>query len=39
MDDLFARFHAQLAAHGYVAQKGQIIDATFLEVPLRYLKA
>lgn len=31
MDVLFERFHEQLAAHGYVAQKGQMIDATFVE--------
>jgi len=30
---LFARFHEQLAARGYVARAGQIIDATFVEVP------
>ena len=30
---LFARFDAQLQAHGYVAQGGQMIDATFVEVP------
>jgi IS5 family transposase len=30
---LFARFSEQLARHGYVAKSGQIIDATFLEVP------
>lgn len=30
---LFQRFHEQLAGHGYVAQKGQMIDATFVEVP------
>lgn len=30
---LFARFHEQLAAHGYVAKAGQMIDATFIEVP------
>jgi transposase, IS5 family len=33
MDDLFARFHEQLAGYGYVAQKGQMIDATFVEAP------
>ena len=27
---LFARFHEQLAAQGYVARAGQMIDATFL---------
>jgi hypothetical protein len=30
---LFVRFHAQLAAQGYVAKAGQMIDATFVEVP------
>ena len=30
---LFARFHEQLAAQGYVARAGQMIDATFAEVP------
>jgi transposase, IS5 family len=30
---LFARFHEQLAAKGYVARAGQMIDATFVEVP------
>lgn len=30
---LFARFHQQLAAQGYVAKSGQMIDATFVEVP------
>lgn len=30
---LFARFHEQLAAQGYKAQGGQMIDATFVEVP------
>jgi len=33
IDVLFARFHEQLAALGYVARAGQIIDATFVEVP------
>lgn len=33
MDTLFARFHEQLAQHGYVAQRGQMIDATFVEAP------
>lgn len=33
IDVLFARFHAQLAALGYVARAGQMIDATFVEVP------
>jgi IS5 family transposase len=30
---LFDRFHEQLAAAGYVARAGQLIDATFVEVP------
>jgi transposase, IS5 family len=30
---LFARFHGQLAKQGYVARAGQMIDATFVEVP------
>lgn len=30
---LFAGFHEQLAAQGYVARAGQMIDATFIEVP------
>jgi IS5 family transposase len=30
---LFGRFHEQLAAQGYVAKSGQMIDATFIEVP------
>ena len=30
---LFARFHEQLAAQGYMARAGQMIDATFVEVP------
>jgi transposase, IS5 family len=33
VDVLFARFHEQLAALGYVARAGQMIDATFVEVP------
>jgi IS5 family transposase len=33
IDGLFNRFHEQLAAQGYVAKSGQIIDATFIEVP------
>jgi IS5 family transposase len=33
IDALFLRFHEQLAAQGYVARKGQMIDATFVEVP------
>ena len=30
---LFAKFHEQLANRGYVARAGQMIDATFVEVP------
>lgn len=30
---LFKRFHEQLAARGYVVRNGQMIDATFVEVP------
>ena len=30
---LFTRFHEQLAARGYEARAGQMIDATFVEVP------
>ena len=30
---LFNRFHEQLAEQGYVARAGQMIDATFVEVP------
>lgn len=33
VDVLFARFHEQLAVQGYVARAGQMIDATFVEVP------
>ena len=33
VDELFAKFHGQLAMHGYVARAGQMIDATFVEVP------
>jgi len=33
MQVLFERLHEQLGKHGYVAQKGQMIDATFVEVP------
>ncbi len=33
VDELFARFHEQLAARGYAAQAGQMIDAAFVEVP------
>jgi len=30
---LFGRFHQQLATQGHVACAGQIVDATFVEVP------
>ena len=33
MEALFVRFHEQLAARGYIAKAGQMIDATFVEVP------
>ena len=33
VETLFTRFHEQLASRGYVAQAGQMIDATFVEVP------
>ncbi len=33
VDVLFARFHEQLATQGYAARAGQMIDATFVEVP------
>ena len=33
IDVLFARFNEQLAAVGYAARAGQMIDATFVEVP------
>ena len=33
IEGLFARFHQQLAHRGYVAKAGQMIDATFVEVP------
>ena len=33
VDVLFARFHEQLAAQGYVVRAGLMIDATFVEVP------
>lgn len=33
VDVLFARFHEQLAGQGYMARAGQMIDATFVEVP------
>jgi IS5 family transposase len=33
VDVLFAGFHQQLAEKGYAARAGQMIDATFVEVP------
>ena len=33
IEDLFDRFHEQLAKQGYIAKAGQMIDATFIEVP------
>ena len=33
VEELFNRFHAQLAAQGYVALAGQTIDATLVEAP------
>jgi IS5 family transposase len=33
VNELFARFHEQLACHGYDARNGQMVDATFVEVP------
>jgi IS5 family transposase len=33
LEVLFAKFDEQLASHGYVARAGQMIDATFVEVP------
>jgi hypothetical protein len=33
IEALFARFHSQLAAYGYIAKAGQMINATFVEVP------
>lgn len=32
-EKLFARFHEQLAQRGFVTKGGQMIDATFVEVP------
>jgi IS5 family transposase len=32
-DELFAQFHHSLKEHGMIANKGQIIDATFVDVP------
>ncbi len=33
VEELFEKFHEQLAAKGYVAKAGQMIDATFVEAP------
>lgn len=33
VEKLFNRFDAMLAAHGFAASGGQIVDATFVEVP------
>ena len=33
IEELFEKFHEQLAAQGYVAKAGQMIDATFVEAP------
>ena len=33
VDALFARFHEQLETRGYEVPTGQIIDATFVEIP------
>jgi len=33
IDEMFAKFHEQLAMRGYIARAGQMIDATFVEVP------
>jgi len=33
VDILFVRFNEQLALRGYIARGGQVIDATFVEVP------
>ena len=33
VESVFACFHVQLAERGYVARAGQMIDATFVEVP------
>lgn len=33
MEVLFKQFHAQLAQRGYIVRSGQMIDATFVEVP------
>lgn len=35
IDDLFARFEQHLAAKGYAAEGGQMIDATIVEVPIQ----
>ncbi len=31
VDEMFAKFHEQLAMHGYITRAGQMIDATFIE--------
>jgi IS5 family transposase len=36
LDVLFAKFHEQLANHGYVARAGHMLDATFVEVPRQF---
>ncbi|MEQ1546943.1 hypothetical protein [Methyloglobulus sp.] len=33
VERLFVGFHRQLATQGYIAQVGQLVDATFVEVP------
>jgi transposase, IS5 family len=33
VDELFVKLHEQLAMRGYIARAGQMIDATFVEVP------
>jgi len=33
IEELFAKFHEQLAKRGYIAKAGQMIDATFVEIP------
>ncbi len=33
MKDLFLDFEAQLHAKGFIARKGQIVDASFVEAP------
>ncbi len=36
VEELFAKFHEQLTAQGYVAKAGQMIDATFVEAPRQH---